>query len=109
MVEEKMGPRLSSREQPRRAAAQAIRGRFREVESLSEDEDDWITPSPRSPKRERDSERRKGDNVDDAERNVDKSGEDTDSDRDEDEYVNRNGKRTGGTLPHLQGSTWMRV
>ncbi|KAF9116392.1 hypothetical protein BGX30_005958, partial [Mortierella sp. GBA39] len=96
---ENMGPRLSSREQPRRAAAQVKRGRFREVESLSEDEDDWVTPSTRGPKRERKSERKKENYVDDVESgededdvedegDVDMSGEDVDSDGDEDEYVN---------------------
>lgn len=107
-------PRLSCREQPRGALAQAKRGRFRKVESLSEDQDDWITPSTRGPAHERESERRKGNYIDDAEsreggseiedeNNVDKSGEDADSDGEVDEYVNRDGKRTGGTLHHLQG------
>ncbi|KAF9551016.1 hypothetical protein EC957_010784 [Mortierella hygrophila] len=113
---EDMGPKLSSREQPRRAAVQVKRGRVREVESLGEDEDDWVTPSTLGPKREHQSERRKENYVNDVESgedgdevenegDVDMSGEDVDSDGDEDEYVNRYGRRNGGTLPHLQGST----
>ncbi|KAG9067253.1 hypothetical protein KI688_012035 [Linnemannia hyalina] len=95
---EDMGPKLSSREQPRRAAAQVKRGRVWEVESLSEDEDDRVTPSTRGPKRERQSERRKENYIDDVESgedgdevevedegDVDMSGEDVDSDGDEDD------------------------
>ncbi|KAG0060568.1 hypothetical protein BGZ90_003980 [Linnemannia elongata] len=93
---ENVGSRLSCREQPRRAAAQAARGRFQEVEYLSESEDDWIAPSTRGPKRERETEQRTriyvdavesgedGDEVED-EGDVDQSGEDADSDGDEDE------------------------
>ncbi|KAF9325753.1 hypothetical protein BGZ91_002254, partial [Linnemannia elongata] len=55
---ENVGSRLSCREQPRRAAAKAARGRFQEVEYLSESEDDWIAPSTRGPKRERETEQR---------------------------------------------------
>lgn len=94
-------PRLSCRGQPRRAAAQATKGHFREVESLIEDEDDWVTPSSRGTTHERESERRSGNYFDDVESgedvgevddggevedegDVDKSGEDADSDGDED-------------------------
>ncbi|KAF9148896.1 hypothetical protein BG015_009325 [Linnemannia schmuckeri] len=110
---------LSSRLQPPHAAAQATKGHLREVESPNEDEDedDWIA-LPHGPKRERKSERRgrnyvddveSGEDVNEVEGEADESGEDANADEDADEYVNENGKQTYGTLPYRRGPTRTRV
>lgn len=125
-----LGPRLASRSQPPRAAARATRGHFREVESPSEDGDDWVTPGSLSPKRKRkrdyerkpegqsksrDRNRNMNKNVDDEVENgedKDKSGEDSSAVEgdDEDEYISGNKKRAASRkLPTLRRSSRKRV